>query len=275
MKNDIAKVFTDVLQLSTLYQFNAILDLKYVVKGVLLPNASVGEIAPTGSVIVTNDKPHTEWLGKDYGILVVKTDFNRQELETNIEFVTNGLLDLIKKGFIEVLYGADNKVWVLIRSIGDKSSRKSIWTQVQWILGLYSKGQYASKELFDIQENSIEEKDGMFIHRIGAIKSDSGVMGVTLGNIRDGSFITSGKGYKDSINSSACSSGVILQSPKSKATTDGQVIDSCLKDVYCVRDEGFCYKPPYIYKNPFHVMEQQSKMIEIVEHIRPLIHMRW
>jgi len=275
MKNDIANVYCEVLQLATLYQFNAILDRKYVVKGVLLPNASRGLLVPTGCVIVTNDKPHTEWIEDSYGTLVIQTGFSYKDIKRNAEFIINDLIGFIKVGFIEISYGADNSVWVLIRSKGNKRDRVKLWDSVSKILQVYSWWGYIVQQMLDVQEGSIEKRGNSYIHRMGAIKSSKNKMGITLGNVRDGSFITSGKGFRKSTTSSACYSGVILQSPKSKVTMDGQVIDSCLKDVFCIRDEGFCFKPPYIYKNPFHVMDQQEKMVDVLYHIKPLIHIRW
>lgn len=275
MKTDYAKVYSEILELTTLNQFNSILDLKYVTRGVLLPNASMGKAVPSGSIIITDDGAHIEWLSNSYGTLVIQTGFQAKDIKKNAEFILNSLTGLLTTGFIEILCGVDKSVWILIRSKGNKSSRMKLWGSVSKILQVYSWWGYIVQQIFDQQDESIEEKGGLFIHRIGTTKANKGKVGVTLGNIRDGSFITVGKGCKNSISSTACFSGKILSTTKSTVLTDDQVVSNCLKGVINNLDEVLLDKLPYVYKNPFHVMGQQKNFVDIIYHLKPLIHIRW
>jgi len=275
MKNDKAKVYSDVLETSALNQFNSIVDQKFVDYGVLLPNAYTGNTIPVGSVFVTNDRAHEEWIKKSSGTLIVKTNLSKKIVKINSLMIMNLLSGVIRDGFLEVSYGTRNHIWLIIRSRGDYKLRMAILSIILNKLNGYKKSGIEVKYVLDRQDTSITDMGKKFIHRLGVISSFEGEAGFLLGNIRDGTFLTVGKGFKDSLSSSACFSGRIMKSTKSTILMDNQVIENSLKGVEVQMDSGTLNKLPYIYKNPFHVMEQQKMMVEQVNWLRPLIHNNW
>jgi len=275
MKNDYAKVYSKVLELTALDQFNSIVDQKFVDYGVLLPNAYTGNTIPVGSVFVTNDRAHNEWIRKSCGTLLVKTNLNKKVIKTNSIMILNLLSGVIRDGFIEVSYDTTNHIWLLIRSRGDYRLRMALLSIVLNKLQGYRKSGVDVKYVLDRQDTSITDMGKKFIHRLGAISSFEGEAGFLLGNIRDGTFLTVGLGFKDSLSSSACFSGRIMKSTKSTVIMDKQVVEKSLKGVEVQMDKGTLNKLPYIYKNPFHVMEQQSMMVKQINWLKPLIHNWW
>jgi len=125
--------------------------------------------------------------------------------------------------------------------------------------------------------NHAELRDGLWIHRKGATHAEDGMLGVIPGNMRDGSFIVKGKGNPDSLCSSSHGAGRILGRKQAKRILDVLKFVNTMKDVVCgVSNDpgGLLDEAPGAYKDIFTVMDEQKDLVEVVEHVTPLINVK-
>lgn len=122
--------------------------------------------------------------------------------------------------------------------------------------------------------NHAELRDGLWIHRKGATHAEDGMLGVIPGNMRDGSFIVRGKGNPDSLYSSSHGAGRVLSRKKAQATLSMEQFSDEMCDVVAKVDLDTLDESPMAYKNIFQVMELQSDLVDIIDHIRPLVNIK-
>lgn len=129
--------------------------------------------------------------------------------------------------------------------------------------------------LINRNHNHAEQRDGLWIHRKGATHAEAGMMGVIPGNMRDGSFIVRGKGNPDSLFSSSHGAGRVLGRKEAQRTLTMDQFRESMSGVAAARitpetlDES-----PFAYKNVFDVMAQQTDLVEIVAHVKPIINIK-
>lgn len=122
--------------------------------------------------------------------------------------------------------------------------------------------------------NHAELKDGYVIHRKGATHAEKGMMGVIPGNMKDGSFVVIGKGNDDSICSSSHGAGRVLSRNKAKALLNYAEFISDMSGIVSNHTEATLDESPKAYKNIFEVMELQKELVDIVEHIVPVLNIK-
>jgi tRNA-splicing ligase RtcB (3'-phosphate/5'-hydroxy nucleic acid ligase) len=129
-------------------------------------------------------------------------------------------------------------------------------------------------EFINKNHNHAELVDGLWIHRKGATQASEGMLGVIPGNMRDGSFIVRGKGNPDSLYSSSHGAGRVLSRKQAQKTLSmGQFSDE-MCDVVAKVDLDTLDESPMAYKNIFDVMQLQSDLVEVIDHIRPLVNIK-
>jgi len=129
-------------------------------------------------------------------------------------------------------------------------------------------------ELINRNHNHATEKDGLWIHRKGATHAEAGMVGVIPGNMRDGSFIVSGKGNPDSLYSSSHGAGRVLGRKKAKETLDTADFVSTMKGITAKVEDSTLDESPMAYKDIFEVMRLQSDLIDVLHHVKPLINIK-
>lgn len=144
---------------------------------------------------------------------------------------------------------------IIARSLGDTSTR---------ITGTF----------INRNHNHAELKDGLWIHRKGATHAEDGMMGVIPGNMKDGSFIIRGKGNPDSLCSSSHGAGRVMSRTKAKANITLESFTSEMAGVMAKVTSGTLDESPKAYKDIFEVMALQTDLVEVVEHLRPLINIK-
>lgn len=122
--------------------------------------------------------------------------------------------------------------------------------------------------------NHAELKDGYVIHRKGATHAENGMMGVIPGNMKDGSFVVIGKGNDDSICSSSHGAGRVLSRNKAKSMLNYDEFISDMSGIVSNHTEATLDESPKAYKNIFEVMELQKELVDIVEHIVPVLNIK-
>lgn len=129
-------------------------------------------------------------------------------------------------------------------------------------------------EIINRNHNHAELKDGLWVHRKGATHAEEGMLGVIPGNMRDGSFIVRGKGNPDSLYSSSHGAGRVLSRKKAQAVLSMQEFSDEMCDVVAKVDSSTLDESPMAYKNVFEVMELQKDLVDIVDHIKPLVNIK-
>jgi tRNA-splicing ligase RtcB (3'-phosphate/5'-hydroxy nucleic acid ligase) len=125
--------------------------------------------------------------------------------------------------------------------------------------------------------NHAELKDGLWIHRKGATHAEVDMFGVIPGNMRDGSFIVKGKGNPDSLCSSSHGAGRVLGRNQAKKTLDVLEFVDTMKGIVCGVENNpgsLLDEAPAAYKDIFTVMDEQKDLVDIVEHVKPLINVK-
>lgn len=128
--------------------------------------------------------------------------------------------------------------------------------------------------LINRNHNHAEQRGDRWIHRKGATHAEAGMLGVVPGNMRDGSFIVSGKGNPDSLCSSSHGAGRVLSRKAAKSTLDLDAFAASMKGIQARVDGRTLDESPDAYKSIYEVMAQQSVLVEVLHHIRPLINIK-
>lgn len=100
------------------------------------------------------------------------------------------------------------------------------------------------------------------------------MLGVIPGNMRDGSFIVEGKGNPDSLYSSSHGAGSVLSRKKAQATLSMTDFAQEMCDVTAKIDTSTLDESPMAYKNIFEVMQLQSDLVTVIDHIKPLVNIK-
>lgn len=135
-------------------------------------------------------------------------------------------------------------------------------------------GSPAQLEFINKNHNHAELVDGLWIHRKGATQAAEGMLGVIPGNMRDGSFIVRGKGNPDSLCSSSHGAGRILSRKQAQKTLSMEQFSDEMCDVIAKVDLDTLDESPMAYKDIFEVMQLQSDLVDVIDHIRPLVNIK-
>lgn len=114
----------------------------------------------------------------------------------------------------------------------------------------------------------------VWIHRKGATHAEDGMMGVVPGNMRDGSFIVRGKGSPTSLFSSSHGAGRVLGRKKAQATLNVDEFKTTMEGITAKVGESTLDESPFAYKDIFQVMKEQSGLVEVVAHVKPIINIK-
>lgn len=122
--------------------------------------------------------------------------------------------------------------------------------------------------------DNLNSDELVWIHRKGATHAEDGMMGVIPGNMRDGSFIVRGRGNPDALWSSSHGAGRVLGRKEAQRTLSMAKFELAMIDVVARVDVSTLDESPYAYKDIFSVMQQQSDLVEVVAHVRPIINIK-
>ena len=129
-------------------------------------------------------------------------------------------------------------------------------------------------KLINRNHNHAELKDGLWIHRKGATHAEEGMMGVIPANMKDGSFIIRGKGNPDSLCSSSHGAGRVLSRNQAKKKLNLDHFSEMMAGIKAKIGKSTLDECPSAYKDIYQVMENQSDLVDIVSHIKPIINIK-
>lgn len=169
------------------------------------------------------------------------------------------------EGFMQDLLGAQE--WAL-------ENRKVMIQKIQDIID-GAVGIKTSRELFiNRNHNHVDITETGYIHRKGATHAELGMYGVIPANMRDGSFIVKGKGNPDSLCSSSHGAGRVLSRSKAKELLNFEEFKDMMEGVVTNISENTLDESPLAYKNIFEVMENQKDLVDVVDHVLPILNIK-
>lgn len=137
--------------------------------------------------------------------------------------------------------------------------------------------EFMEETMVNRNHNHAEEKEGLWIHRKGATHAEEGMLGVIPSNMRDGVFIVKGKGNADSMSSSSHGAGRVMSRSKAKKQISLEDFVASMGDRKLAGfsvEENFIDEAPAAYKPIDEVMTNQQELIEVVNHIIPVVNVK-
>lgn len=118
-----------------------------------------------------------------------------------------------------------------------------------------------------------EEIDGrqMLVTRKGAIRAGSGDLGLIPGSMGTGSYIVRGLGNNASFQSASHGAGRRMSRNKAKATYTVEDLIAQTQGVESRKDQGIVDEIPGAYKDLSKVIEAQSDLVSVVQHLRTVL----
>jgi len=175
--------------------------------------------------------------------------------------------DYITDQNFALAFALENRKWMI----------ETIHTIMNEVIGGEFAFKYEDEERFiNRNHNHVEydERRGEWIHRKGATHAEKGMRGVIPGNMRDGSFVVIGKGNGDSLASSSHGAGRVMSRKRAKRDVSLEEFEASMEGIMGTVDENTLDESPFAYKDIFEVMELQSDLVEVEEHIRVLINVK-
>lgn len=155
-------------------------------------------------------------------------------------------------------------------------NRVEIIRRVNNVIHRFCDGSVYFGSIINRNHNHAEYKDGLWIHRKGATHAEAGMLGVIPGNMRDGSFIVSGLGNPDSLWSSSHGAGRVLgrKAAQKALNIEDFYFTMMLAEVKALVTQDTLDESPFAYKDIFEVMRMQAGLVEVVDHVRPLVNIK-
>lgn len=133
---------------------------------------------------------------------------------------------------------------------------------------------FNSDQMINRTHNHAEIKDGYVIHRKGATHANNGMMGVIPANMKDGSFIVRGKGDENSMCSSSHGAGRVMSRTQARKLLSLSEFNQTMQGVMTNHTSDTLDESPLAYKDIYQVMELQKDLVEVVDHVKPLINIK-
>ena len=137
--------------------------------------------------------------------------------------------------------------------------------------------EFRDSTMINRNHNHAEEKNGFWIHRKGATHAEKDMLGVIPSNMRDGVFIVRGLGNDDSLCSSSHGAGRVLSRSKAKKIISLEEFRSAMGDMNLegmTVDEKRIDESPMAYKDINEVMANQTDLVEVIAHVKPVVNVK-
>lgn len=117
--------------------------------------------------------------------------------------------------------------------------------------------------------------NGVAIHRKGSTPAELNVKGVIPGNMRDGVYITVGKGNEHFLNSASHGAGRVMSRKKARESVNIDEFKSSMKGIVAPVDKNRLDESPFAYKDIHGVIKAQNGIVvNVVDWIKPLINVK-
>lgn len=165
------------------------------------------------------------------------------------------------------------------------ANRRLMIDRIEKAIQRYAPGGMNTDSLINRNHNHVELRNEtdtrgyttgrkIWIHRKGATHAEEGMWGVIPGNMRDGSFIVRGKGNPDSLYSSSHGAGRVLSRTQAKDRLNLDDFKETMEGITARVKPDTIDESPFAYKDIFTVMAEQTDLVEVVNHVKPIINVK-
>jgi len=148
-------------------------------------------------------------------------------------------------------------------------NRRAMIEKVKHIMGVENELTFINRN-----HNHAEFDGAYWIHRKGATHAEKDMLGVIPGNMRDGSFIVRGLGCEDSLCSSSHGAGRVLGRRQAMAKLSMEEFTEQMQGKFARVEKDTLDEAPNAYKNIFEVMQLQKDLVEIIDHVKPIVNIK-
>jgi tRNA-splicing ligase RtcB len=111
----------------------------------------------------------------------------------------------------------------------------------------------------------------MIVTRKGAISAKNGELALIPGSMATGSYIVRGLGNEDSLTSASHGAGRKMSRSAAKKQFTVEDVERSMQGIEARKDAGVIDEIEYAYKNIHDVVEAQSNLVEVVEHLQTIL----
>lgn len=158
-------------------------------------------------------------------------------------------------------YAARNRATML--RLGLAAVDQALGRPVTWDEPISCHHNYVAEEVHDGRE--------VLVTRKGAIRAAKGDLGIIPGSMGTGSYIVSGLGNADAMNSASHGAGRKMSRGQAKRTFTKADLASQTAGVECRKDLGVVDEIPGAYKDIAEVMARQADLVEVVHHLKQVV----
>lgn len=157
-------------------------------------------------------------------------------------------------------------------------NRKLLMSDILDIISIpyQDKGKLMNSMINENHNHAIITEDGV-LHRKGATEANKGQYGVIPANMRDGIYVTVGKGNDEFLSSSSHGAGRVMSRSKANKLLDLKEFQNKMEDadVVCVATKGTLDESPDAYKDIDTVIKyQEGVVLDVTDRIMPLINVK-
>ncbi len=158
-------------------------------------------------------------------------------------------------------------------------NRLQMMSKIELVMLQFCDGNFVWPALINRNHNHAELRDhpefgDVWIHRKGATHAEEGMMGVIPGNMLDGSFIVTGKGNQDALWSSSHGAGRVLGRAQAKRELKLEDFVDVMDGIIANVDQSRLDESPFAYKNIYQVMKDQTDLVEVTAHVKPILNIK-
>lgn len=111
----------------------------------------------------------------------------------------------------------------------------------------------------------------MIVTRKGAISAKGGELALIPGSMATGSYIVRGLGNEDSLTSASHGAGRKMSRSAAKKKFTVEDVERSMQGIEARKDAGVIDEIEYAYKSIHDVVEAQSDLVEVVEHLQTIL----
>jgi tRNA-splicing ligase RtcB len=155
------------------------------------------------------------------------------------------------------------------------ANRDAMMDQVMRVLRLnlppFSQGAYAVSCHHNYAQREEHFGEQVIVTRKGAVRAQTGELGIIPGSMGARSFIVSGKGNPQSFSSCSHGAGRVMSRGKAKRTFTLEDHAKAVSGVECRIDEDVIDETPAAYKDISRVMEAQRDLVDVVAELKQVL----
>lgn len=150
-------------------------------------------------------------------------------------------------------------------------SRKHMLRSLLTTLDKYTYGRVANNDVIDVPHNYATIDKGIALHRKGAVSAMKGQVGIIPGSMGTATYVTVGKGNKESLYSSSHGAGRRMSRSQAKKNISLDDFSESLSGTYSSATAGTIDESPQAYKDIDTVISQQADCISIKHVLKPIL----